>query len=220
MNNQLNTKFYIIISLLGLVFLILIYLFSPRSINPYKFIFVLIFILICLLGMWAAIYPGHCLRMLNIEKLSDYKCSTRKLKYEGHHPNCAEFSKHVFSFRNKKFCAGCTGLLIGGFLAIITCLFYLIYGTSQFILWTGFIITFFSLFQLTLLNIENITIKFFSNLGLVWGSSLILTGLINYSNTFIAIYFLFLVVAWIISRTAVSSENHQSICNDCIEFSN
>ena len=218
MNNQLNTKVYIILSLLGLIFLILIYLYSPRIFNPYKIILLISFILICLLGMWAAINPRHCHRILRTEIVNENKCSKSKLK-KGHHPDCEEFSEHTFSFRNKKYCIGCTGLFIGTFLAILTCLLYLIYGFMEILLWTGFIMTLASLYQLTLLKLENKISKFFSNLGLVWGSALILTGILEHGNIFIGIYFLFLVVAWIITRSAVSRENHHLICKDCMELS-
>jgi hypothetical protein len=172
------------------------------------------------MGMWAAIYPYHCLRILNIKTINEYKCSIKQLKNEGHHPNCGEFSKHTIYFRNKKYCVGCAGLLVGGFLAIITILMYLIYGTSEIILWIGFIITLTSLFQLTLLNLENKVIKFFSNLVLVLGSALIFTGIINYSNIFSSLYLLFLMIAWIFTRTVVSENNHHLICKDCVRLSN
>jgi len=200
----------------GLLFLVLIYLISPRTVNPYKTYFIISFIIICLLGIWAAINPGHCLRILNIQTVKKKECNERKLQIIGHHPDCGEFSGHIFTYKNMKYCVGCTGLLTGGFLAVITCILYLIYGSMEIIFWAGFIMVLFSQLELTVFNYEFKLVKFLSNMGLVWGSALILTGLLDYGNIFLGIYFLFLIVAWIFTRTMISEKNHYLICKNCL----
>jgi hypothetical protein len=176
--------------------------------------------MICFLGILASIYPTCCLRFFNIEKTSISECEIRIINYDGHHPDCGSFKDHVFNFKNKKYCVGCSGLLTGAFLAILTCLDYFFYGTFELIFWLGVIIVLVSLTQLIFFNLENKWIRFLSNLGLVWGSSLILIGILEYSNFFIAVYFLFLIFAWILTRTALSKENHDRICDKCLDLRN
>ena len=206
---------YTLLSLLGLIFLVVLYLYTPQTFNPQKTLFLSIFVLICLAGMLAAIYPSHCLRFFKIETVTEYECKNRMLKTVGHHPDCANFPEHVFTFKNKKYCVGCSGLLIGAVLAVLTCLLYGLYGANGLIFWLGIVLVLSSLLQLTFLNIENKPVKFLSNLGLVWGSSFILVGLVGYRNIFLSVYFLFLAVAWIMARTALSRENHERICLAC-----
>ncbi len=216
-NGKMNTSLlsFIILSLIGLIFLVLIYQFSPRGVNPFKIIFLFIFILICLMGILAAIYPSYCLRFFKIKTVKEYECKDKHLKNEGHHPDCGEFHDHTFEFENRRYCVGCTGLLLGGFLAILTCFFYLIYGAMTFLFYLGVVMVFVSLVQMIFLNIHNRLVKFLSNLGLVWGSSLVLVGVLDYSNIFLSIYILFLILAWIFTRTAISHYNHDLICRDC-----
>ncbi|MCE5213277.1 MAG: hypothetical protein LLF83_00965 [Methanobacterium sp.] len=210
-----NTTSYSILSLTGLIFLILLYLYSDDTINPFRIIFLFIFIIICILGIVASIYPSYCLRFLSIETTSPSECENRIINYEGHHPDCGVFNDHVFNFKNRKYCVGCSGLLTGALLAILSCLYYLFYGTEGLIFWLGVILVLASLLQLIFFSMENKWVKFLSNLGLVWGSSLIMIGLLEHSNVFIAVYFLFLIIAWIITRTALSQENHDVICDNC-----
>jgi hypothetical protein len=143
------------------------------------------------------------------------ECENKIINYNGHHPDCGIFEDHVFNFKNKKYCVGCSGLLTGAFLAILTCLYYLVFGILEMIFWLGVIMVLASLMQLIFFNIENKWIRFLSNLGLVWGSSLILIGILEYSNVFIVVYFLFLIFAWILTRTSLSEENHYRICDKC-----
>lgn len=210
-----HTSFYITLSLAGIIFLGLLYIYSPRAINPYKISFLVIFVVICILGMLATIYPSQCLRFFKIDTVTVYECKNRMIKNEGHHPDCGEFEEHVFSFKNKKYCVGCTGLFTGAFLAILTCILYVFSGTDEFIFWMGMFIVLASLLQMIFSKLDNRLVKFFSNLGLVWGSSLILVGLLEYSSVSLSLYFLFLVIALIMTRSVVSGKNHDLICMYC-----
>ena len=217
--NKNNTS-YSFLSLAGLFFLVLIFLYSNNNFNPYKIIFLSIFILICILGITASIYPSYCLRILNTDGTERSECDDRIISYEGHHADCGVFNDHVFNFKNKKYCVGCSGLLTGAFLAIFTSLVYVFYGTFYLIFWMGIIMVLVALIQLIFFSPENKWIKFLSNLGLVWGSALIFIGLLEYGNVFMAVYFLFLILVWIITRTALSQENHILICEKCFSLKN
>lgn len=206
---------YPILSLAGLVFLILIYPSSSHSPNPNKDLFLIIFITICLMGILAAVYPSKCLKFFNIETFKIFKCKGKAYKYRGHHPDCGEFKEHTFNMKDKIFCVGCNGLLVGSLLAIFTCLLYLFYGAGELLFWMGMLMVSASLLQMILLNSVNRWVKFLSNLGLVWGSSLIFVSLLDYGDIFLVTYFLFLVLALIFTRTILSEKNHRLICMKC-----
>ena len=230
-------RLYILLSLAGLLFLFLLYLYTPQTTNPYKLVFIIIFVLICFMGIIAAIYPIQCMSFkeekytksicknntLNKNNETEYRFKNRILKIEGHHPDCGEFQDHIYTFYNKKLCVGCSGLLIGSVMAIFTVMSYIIYGTSSglgsiggFIFYLGVAVTSAALLLLIFLSLKIKLVRFISNLSLVWGSSLVLIGLLEYRNIFLSIYFLFLVLVWIMTRSAVSRRNHQMICQSCI----
>jgi hypothetical protein len=190
-------------------------MYSVDTFNPYKIIFLYFFIMICILGILASIYPTYCLRFLNMETTAISECEKGIINYNGHHPDCGIFEDHVFNFKKKKYCVGCSGLLTGAFLAILTCLYYLFYGALDFIFWLGVIIVLASLMQLIFFRLKNKRVRFLSNLGMVWGSSLIIIGILEHGNVFITVYFLFLIFAMILTRTALSHEKNIRICDKC-----
>lgn len=210
-----NSLGYITLSFAGLILLTILYICTPITSHPYKLLFLLLFMFICLGGMLASAYPNLCLKFFKIETVTVYECKNMKIKNMGHHPDCGQFSRHVFSFKNKKYCVGCAGLLTGALLAILTCILYVFFGVDRLIFWIGIIVVLSSLLELIFLKLEDRYIKFASNLGLVWGSSLILVGLVEYSNISLNIYFLFLIILWIMTRTEISRENHDLICTSC-----
>jgi hypothetical protein len=228
-----STDLLTFISFAGLFFLILLYIWAPNlNLDYEKPLIILAFILVCALGMMAASYPSQCLKLLNL-KSDGLKSDGNKSKSAGHHPDCGKFQSHTLTFRNKKYCAGCSGLFLGASLGITLILVYYIilvyhiygagtplYGAiSSIIFWIGVVAVFLSLFQLNFLKIENSTIKFISNLVLVIGSTLILMGILEVKgNVAMAIYFLMLIGVWIYNRTAISRRDHDLICNACTEL--
>lgn len=213
--NNVHLNIYTLFAWAGLIFLLFIYLYSPQAEVPYKSVFLLIFIFICLMGMLAAVYPSKCLKIFRVETVKEYKCKDKSLKNRGHHPDCGMFKEHVFTFMDKICCVGCTGLLIGALMAIFTVIIYWFYGAFEIFFYIGWLVVGFSLLQMIFLKFNNRLFKFLSNLGLVWGSALILVGLLDYSNPLVCVYFLVYIVLLIWARTAVSQDNHELICANC-----
>jgi hypothetical protein len=166
-----------------------------------------VFILVCILGMTAASYPQHCLGLLNKKR--------EKSESTGHHPDCGEFESHTFTLKGRRYCAGCSGLFLGGVGAILCCLFYYIYGFSSPILfWVGVLAVFLAFMQLNYLKIDRAPVKFFSNLVLVIGSAIILVGILEFKPN-LSPYFLVLIGLWIYTRTTISATDHDRICSQC-----
>jgi hypothetical protein len=235
--SDVQSIYFILISFVGLFFLSVLFLWSPKTsinYNYQKTLVLLIFLGICLLGMLAAVYPSHCIYLLNYKK--DFKNqrpansvqanpnNNNKVKYKGHHPDCGKFNSHIFILRGKKYCAGCTGLFLGAVIAVIGILIYYSGFFSSYLseinpstlFWIGFLAVFFSLSQLIFINLKNNVIKFSSNLLLVLGSFLILIGIdINRGAISLEIYFLFLIIFWILTRIRISQINHRVTCREC-----
>lgn len=223
--------YFLSISIAGLLILFFLVIFANNSkiVYPYQNPLILsIFILICILGMLAALSPSGCSRLFEFksDQNSDFKKNFNnddrfKREFKGHHPECDTFKNHTYSLMGKKYCAGCSGLFLGAIIAIIGTLIYYFYGipynyTGSMIFLTGFLLVLISLFQNYLFYMNVNLLKFFFNLILVLGSFLILVGITELkSNIFIQSYFLVLVLIWILSRISRSERNHSKICSEC-----
>jgi len=219
---NLSFIYYVSISFLGLLILLLMIIWispsnnAPNYHNPVIF---LVFFSICFLGLIAALYPRICSKPFYLgvnEKLVDYS-----MEFKGHHPVCGEFTSHIFNWHGKDICAGCTGLVIGAILAMIGSIVYYIYGNlntteGQLVLALGLGIVLFSLLQIFFLKIQKNQVKLFSSMTLVIGSLLILIGINTLNNSvYIEFYFLMLILFWILARITLSHIDHETICRNC-----
>lgn len=210
-----SNTFSIIISFLGL-FLLLFFIFTTPAV-PYTGKLILVsFILICVLGGLAALYPSQCAGIFIGKK--EALSGKNESRMKGHHPDCEQFQEHILFISGERYCAGCTGLLLGALVAIFGILLYYLYpfsfnGKITVIIGAGTV--FLSLFIL-FLNKAPAGVKFTANFFLVFGSLLILLGMINLKTGLIfQLYFLILILVWIASRSELSRKNHAQICGDC-----
>lgn len=222
MDWDLTSIYYTSVSFLGILFLILMIIWIPPSKtipNYQKPLIYSVFFIICFSGMIAALYPSTCSQFFLTG--TDKDKNKNLMKFEGHHPVCGEFNSHTFSLRGKKYCAGCTGLIIGTVLAMVGTVIYYLYGDlgvekGLLLLSVGLGAVFFSLLQIIFLKMQNNLVKLFSNMILVIGSLLILIGInATTNNLFTELYFLMLIVFWILARIKVSSWDHDVICRNC-----
>ncbi len=243
-NNKYGFKsiFLIFISFFGLFLLIAMYLWSPPLKTYYilqESLILLIYTVICILGMFAAIYPSYCQGLIkfqnkfNIDSLDSNNLISNSpdninIKFEGHHPDCGRFKHHIFNIRGRKYCPGCSGLFIGATIAVVGTLLYFVsltlgisapyvqislYGQIFFPL--GVVMVLLALCMIVFLNMKK-ELKFTANLVLVLGSFLMLIGIVEVkANLLIEIYFIILVLFWILTRIIISESYHEKICYDC-----
>ena len=86
----------------------------------------LAYTIICAGGIAAIFYPNKC-RMMFQKPAAPNKengSATSALELKGHHPDCENYSANRITIRNRVFCAGCGGLLIGAIVALIVVVFY------------------------------------------------------------------------------------------------
>jgi hypothetical protein len=190
----------------------------------------LTFASICLLGTVAGIRPSKCSRTTHFHKKNQDEASWNKkqgtaekgaLEFEGHHPNCGRFSAHVIQLDGKKYCAGCTGLAIGGTISLLGTLAYFFAEASLkeialAVFCLGFIGVTLGLLQYNLFRTQGSFVHLFLNVIFVLGAFLLLIGIEEItSNIIVETYFVALVLYWILTRILLSQQEHKKICMDC-----
>lgn len=185
--------------------------------------------LICILGMLAVFSPRACSRMIgfNGEKqrvprtFGNSSSIRKKLTLRGHHPDCENFSAHVFQIGNNSFCAGCTGLFLGGlaaFVGTIVCFFGDLHvGQNSFLLsWIGAVGVVSGLLQFSLFNIPWSSVRLLLNAFFAFGAFLIIVGIDGITQSiFVDLFLVVLIVFWLFTRIVLSRWDHERICKLC-----
>jgi hypothetical protein len=223
----------LILALLGLLLLPLMLFYQPPPVIvlPWQTQLVgSIFLVICVLGLIAGITPSHCSftrrKKSDKQKLASLEANSARstnIHKEGHHPTCAEYSSHVFTFKGSRYCAGCTGLVTGAIIAIMATILFL-FLNIQFIypevaFWSGFVFVAIGLLQhllYQLLKVKRGSIRVVVNVLFVVGSFLVLASVVQLtSNLLLASYLLSLILFWIFTRIGMSRRSHYRICSQC-----
>ena len=224
-------SFYLVASLLGLG------LFAVLALNQtvpktdfiwQKPITGTIFSAICILGILAGLSPSRCSRTTHYkttERSSSYaeKRSNEdetSMTFEGHHPTCSNFNSHVLSVGDRKFCAGCTGLVIGAIASLAGSFIYFFVGLQigefgAFAFWLGFMGVLFGLLQYKIPS-SNSLVHFILNVTFVLGAFLLLVGANNFNESLpLDLYFIVLSVYWVLTRIELSRLEHRKKCLNC-----
>jgi hypothetical protein len=101
--------FYHVFTLFGLVLAGLTYGYNTQSIPFQKEITAIVFVIICILGAIAGIYPRTFSRVFKHGEGGARNEASDG--YSGHHPDCENFLTHTLTIRSHRLCAGCTGLV-------------------------------------------------------------------------------------------------------------
>ncbi len=208
---------YVTVSLIGVLIILIIVLKPLPMSNGFPFMKTLIGVIfnaVCLTGVFAALFPKKCSKLLFKEE-GNAESPQRKVK--GHHPDCEAFSTHVVRIRGHTLCAACTGLLIGGISAML-------FSTAYF---SGFLSLGEAVSQLILIGVLGVVLVFLGqmvkgftrlllNMFFPIGSMLILIGVDKlFENVFLDIFLNALIVFWILTRITVSSWSHSKTCSKC-----
>ena len=222
--------FFVGISLFSLIILsILTFRFSNIVVGFFfqKEINGILFIIICLLGILIGVFPSKCLGMLHFrtsnavsEKKEQNFLKMKESKFSGHHPTCHHFNSHVLHLKDKMFCAGCTGLVIGAIISLFGTFLYFFLDFyveyDAFIFSLGFFGVFCGLLQYRIPKMDSSKIHLFLNVTFVLGAFFLLIGVDQItSNFFLELYLLITILFWIITRITLSQFEHKRICAIC-----
>ena len=220
--------FMIGISLFGL-FLAVMLAFNPpmtQETLPWrKPVIGSIFGSICVLGIIAVFFPKHCSAMFRLAK-GDRETSSSAYDLashgssptlRGHHPDCEGFSAHVVRTDSKTFCAACTGLLLGGLIALIGTVFY--FFGDWHIAQNGFLVAFMGVlgvgFGLLQFKFRSF-VRLLLNVFFVLGAFFVLVGIEELTQSVLVDLFLVvLTVFWLFTRILLSQWDHYRICYTC-----
>jgi hypothetical protein len=223
-----DITYLVIMSLFGLLLVGLLVVYPPR-VDDYllwrKPLIGLAFGLICVFGILAVFFPTRCSRILDFRKEEKpgrpfhdkFAFHGASPSLRGHHPNCGSFAAHVFRIGNKTFCAACTGLLLGGLLALVGTLLYFfgnwrIGHSGSLMVWMGVMGVGFGLFQFK----SRSFVRLFLNVFFVLGTLLILIGVDNLVHSVATDLFLVaLILFWLFTRISLSQRDHERICYAC-----
>ena len=223
-NLNLTLGFMIASSIFGSLVILLMVVYPPMTMqdNFWRKPFVgSIFFLICAGGSLVAVSPRKCSAAHETQMVKSLMDSDVKtglpVSSEGHHPDCGRFSAHTIRFKGNSYCAACTGLLMGGVVAMIVTAPYFFFGlNAESVSFTAVLVG-----QLGLAS-GLIQFKFKSwtrsaaNLLFVLGSSFMLIGVDQLvGSVFVDIYVSGLIVLWILTRVMISQSDHRRICLSC-----
>jgi hypothetical protein len=219
LNQKKQVIYYFILSIFALV-LILILGFISTSKDPAffdKLIVGSVFIFSILIGISLAIYPGwHKKQKKNSKNISK---NSLTIKFKGHHPNCDKYSSHIIVTKNKTYCAGCLGLIIGSIVTIILIIIYFIFDFSKidFHLFLIFgILLILILFIIIIFHKRNPFIRIVSNTVFVISFFIIIISILEITGYLIygllTGLFSFLLIT---TRIHISKWLHKNICRNC-----
>jgi len=228
------------LSFIGL-FLVGILVFSSPAIEenfPWrKTVIGSIFASICVLGILAAFFPSRCLNVFSFKKKEKRRRSgvkessdSRQSKFvfqessfamQGHHPNCGNFSTHVFHINERTLCTSCTGLLLGALLSLLGTSLYFsdnwhIGQESLLLVCIGISGIVFGLLQFPLFKNRPNLLRLFFNVFFVLGAFFILIGVDTLLRSVTAdLILVVLIVFWLFTRIFLSQWDHERICRSC-----
>jgi hypothetical protein len=222
-----NVTIYLVLSLMGAVFIFLIAWLGSSGSSSITFNDRLMvggaFIASCLFGISLAQRPGWTRRSSGVGGHA-YDVGRRQVsgrRMIGHHPDCEGFKGHVIEYWGKTLCSGCTGLALGSIVAIIFATAYMALRVNV----AGWILYAFLVFGIALVALSLIDIILslgrsrlhnWINTTLVVGFFLVvvsvhqLTASVAFGLVSIIISFL-----WLDTRIQLSSLRHSRICKSC-----
>jgi len=198
-----------------------------------KLVIGLIFGSICVLGILASLFPKKCSGTFHFKKegmtvnksnsSGESKLPSYRVGFalRGHHPDCGNFSTHVFKISNRTFCTSCTGLFLGALVTLVATILYVFNGwqigqESLLTVYFGILGVGFGLLQFPLFKNRKSPLRFLLNSFFVLGAFLILTGIdaLVHSTT-LDLFLILLIVFWISTRISLSQWDHKRICYAC-----
>jgi hypothetical protein len=182
----------------------------------------LTFSLLCILGAAATLFPHICSPSTTLPEDLDPSRYTELLcvrLVHGHHPTCGGFQGHEFTLGEKRFCAGCTGLLIGAVAALAVTALYSYRGSQlpSLVGYVGLLFVSMGLLHVPLLEKEPRPLRVLFNALLVAGFSLVLASVDGLGNPTFDFVVVGLCVYWILTRIQLSRWSHNRVCRECEE---
>jgi uncharacterized membrane protein len=185
------------------------------------------FTILCVSGILASQFPSSCSAIPKFRKQNKQgKSATplHKTTFQAHHPPCDNYSTHILIVGKMKFCATCSGLMVGAAFVLFAAGLHFFGSYSlgdPFLLFpVGVAGVTLGLIQSALPKYSNGLIRFIASTLFVVGTFLMLVSLDNaVKNTSIDLFFVAISLVWILTKIALSERDHQRTCSNCISES-
>jgi hypothetical protein len=224
---NLTLAFLIAVSIFGLVLSIL-FVVHPSTTLEDDFAFRNLtvgsaFSAVCILGILAALFPSSCSAIPKFRKRNRHGPgfpTIHETTLRAHHPSCENYSTHILSIGNMKFCATCSGLLVGATLVLFGSGLYffgsLRIGEPSILVSIGAAGVALGLLQSALPKFSGGLTRFFASILFVVGTFLMLVSIdAAVKNTSIDLFLVALSVLWILTKITLSQRDHQRTCSEC-----
>ena len=226
MKTKRTLRYYLLLSALSLIVLVIVIWFFPTRQPPAfsdKLVTGIAFCGSCLLGISLAVRPNW-LRRYASQSPSLPQRNTLKnhpeITFRGHHPTCIPFSTHVISIKKNIICAGCLGLALGAGVSLVLFVMYLFVGPLSFLMSQGMFLTGLLLILLGLTATKNsachslirVLLNFLLITGFLFVSISVLEITARSSFAILTVLFSWL---WIASKKEHSAWDHHTICQAC-----
>ena len=223
---DLTLSFLALTSIFGLLLSLLFAVYPPILEDDWAFRGLAAgsaFCAVCILGVFAALFPGSCSKMPSFEKNSggeESHSSVHEKTSEAHHPLCDNYSTHVLHVGGRKICATCTGLSVGAFGVVVGAIMYFTggfrVGVPHVLALIGGLAVVAGLLQSAMPKSCNGYARFFFSVIFVVGCFLMFTGLDAAAKSItIDLFFVALCVLLIMTKIAFSKRDHSEICSQC-----
>jgi hypothetical protein len=223
---NLTMLFLIAVSIFGLFLSLFFVVYPPNLEEDFAFRNLTVgsvFCAICVLGIFAAVFPSSCSAIPSFGKRNESDKSNFTIHgktLQAHHLSCENYSTHILRIGSKKFCATCFGLLVGASAVLIgTSLYFfgnLRIGEPFTLVSVGAFAVSFGLLQSALPKFSNGSTRFFASTIFVIGCFLMLVSLDErVKSTLIDLFFAALCILWIVTKIAFSQWDHQQTCLQC-----
>jgi len=181
------------------------------------------FCAVCILGIFAALFPRSCSNTPSFGKSSrdqENRPPIHEKNLRAHHPLCGNYSNHVLHIENRRLCATCTGLSVGAFGVIVGTIIYFFggfcVGAPHVLVLIGGLAVIAGLLQSALPKLSNGYARFFFSIIFVLGCFLVLVGLdAAVESITIDLFFVALSILLIMTKIAFSQRDHLETCSEC-----
>lgn len=223
---NLIETFLVSVSIFGLLLSIFFVFYTSTIADGFAYRNLLVgsaFGAVCVLGIYAALFPSSCFTIPKFHKSNKKfirELNIHEKPLRAHHPSCENYVTHILSIGSMKFCATCSGLLVGAILALLgTGLYFfgsLSIGDPAILVLTGAAGVSLGLLQAALPKFSVGLTRFFASIFFVFGTFLMLASIdIAVKNTSIALFFVVLSIVWILTKISLSQRDHKSTCSNC-----
>ena len=168
----------------------------------------IIYAAICILGIIAGISPKSC----SIGASSERRYGD---DVAGHHPDCGHFQGHTVSLGGRVYCAGCSGLVLGAFVALLGLVSKWYPFDLSLGFWLGVLLVGFGLAQ-HLIDLGSAWVHLGLNILFVVGTWFMFQAIQLMNLSFLtSAYYLIVSIFWIFTRIRASQWTHVAVCDNC-----